>query len=180
MPRWARVIAHAIPLLVLPSGVWRIATAVLHVGGDGLRHGAGDLPAWLPGPVYVTFLSVLSELLAFTAVGLVAAWGEVFPRWIPGLGGRRVPLPAAVLPAAFGAAVLTVLGTVVAVSITSGVTLQGGRLPADFPTLTLHGWRLGFFVATYAPLPLWGPLLALLTLAYWRRRRGTGAAQPRG
>ncbi|MFD5423819.1 hypothetical protein ACFWJT_38110 [Streptomyces sp. NPDC127069] len=171
VPRWARAVAHAIPFLVLPSGIWRIATVGFDVAGDGRHHGAADTTAGLPDPVYVTFLSVLSELLAFAALGLIAAWGEVFPRWIPILRGRRVPLPAAVIPAALGATILTVLWTTLAVQIGSGVTLQGTPLPDDFPTATLHGWRLGFFLATYAPLPLWGPLLTLLTIAYWRRRR---------
>ncbi|MFJ8164176.1 hypothetical protein ACIRBY_25065 [Streptomyces sp. NPDC096136] len=170
VPRWARTVAHAIPFIVLPSGIWRIATVVFDVAGDGRHHGAADTAVGLPDPVYVTFLSLLSELLAFAAVGLIAAWGEVFPRWIPVLRGRRVPLPAAVIPAALGATILTALWTTLAVQIGSGVTLQGNPLPADFPTVTLHGWRLGFFLATYAPLPLWGPLLALLTIAYWRRR----------
>ncbi|WP_329150571.1 hypothetical protein OG275_37935 [Streptomyces niveus] len=183
VPRWAKMAAYAIPFIVLPSGVWRIATVLFHIGGDDQRHGVGDIPSWLPGQAYVIFLSVLSEALAFTAVGLIAAWGEVFPRWIPGLGGRRVPLPAAVAPAALGAAVLTVLWTASALTIASGATLQGDPLPDDFPTLTLHGWRFAFFTVSYAPLLLWGPLLALLTLAYRRRRRtpsphaaGPGAA----
>ncbi|MFI9724017.1 hypothetical protein ACIHFE_30955 [Streptomyces sp. NPDC052396] len=171
VPRWARAVAHVIPFLVMPSGIWRIATVVFDVAGDGRQHSAADPTAGLPDPVYVTFLSVFSELLAFTAIGLVAAWGEVFPRWIPVLRGRRVPIPAAVIPAAAGATALTVLWTTLAVQIGSGVTLQGNPLPDDFPTIALHGWRLGFFLAAYAPVLLWGPLLALLTVAYWRRRR---------
>ncbi|WP_331736768.1 hypothetical protein [Streptomyces sp. NBC_00211] len=134
-PPSARLVAHAIPFVVLPSGVWRIATVVFAMAGDGRHHGAADTTAGLPTPVYVTLLSVLSELLAFAAVGLIAPWGEAFPRWVPVLRGRRVPLPD------------------------------------DFPTIALHGWRLGSFLAAYAPLLLWGPLLGLLTVAYWRRRR---------
>ncbi|MEU8825117.1 hypothetical protein [Streptomyces sp. NPDC048636] len=176
VPRWARIAAHAIPLLVLPSGLWRIATVVFNVGGDGLRHGAEDSAVGLPIPVYVTLLSVFSELLAFTAIGLIAPWGEVFPRWMPILRGRRVPIRAAVVPAALGASVLTVLWTYAAIQITLGSTLQGDPLPDDFPTVALHGWRLAFFLATYAPLLLWGPLLILLTTAYWRRRSTDTAA----
>ncbi|MER0450038.1 hypothetical protein ABR738_36775 [Streptomyces sp. Edi4] len=170
VPRWARVIAHAIPFLVLPSGIWRIATVAFGGAGDGRRHGP-DTTLGLPNATYVIFLSVLSELLAFTAVGLIAAWGEVLPRWIPVLRGRRVSLPAAMIPAATGAIMLTVLWTTLAIQVASGATLQGNPLPDDFPTITLHGWRLGLFLATYAPLPLWGPLLGLLAIAYWRRRR---------
>ncbi|UUV33497.1 hypothetical protein NQK81_08610 [Amycolatopsis roodepoortensis] len=170
VPRWAKVAAYAIPFTVLPSGLWRIMTVVFDIGGDG-PHGSGQLPSWLPGPVYVVALSVVSELIAFTAIGLIAGWGEVFPRWIPLLGGRRVPPLAAVVPAALGAAVLTVLWTAAVVTEMSGITLQGDPLPADYPTKTLHGWKLAFFELTYAPLLLWGPLLAAVCFAYWRRRR---------
>ncbi|MET8010169.1 hypothetical protein ABZU86_07755 [Streptomyces sp. NPDC005271] len=100
MARWARIAAYAIPVTVLPSGLWRIAVVVFGDGGD---HGEGDLPSWLPGPVRVVFLSVFSELVAFTGIGLVAVRGQVLSRWIPGLRGRRVPTPVAVVPAALGA-----------------------------------------------------------------------------
>lgn len=169
-PRWARITAYAIPLTVLPSGIWRIMTVVFHVGGDGKPQGMGAVPSWIPGAAYVIFLSVGSELLAFTAVGLIAAWGEAFPRWIPGLRERRVPTPAAVVPAALGAAVLTAMWTTVAVTSLAGVTLQGHPLPADHPLMDMHGWRLAYFYVSYAPLLLWGPLLAAVTVAYWRRR----------
>ena len=170
VPRWARVSAYAVPLAVLPSGLWRIMTVVLHVGDDA-GQGAGQLPSWLPAPVYVVALSVVSEMLAFTAIGLIASWGEVVPRWIPLLGGRRVPPLAAVLPAALGAVVLTALWTTAFVTSLAGLTIQGRQLPDDHPMEMMHGWQLAFFNATYAPLLLWGPLLAAVCFAYWRRRR---------
>ncbi|NGO75138.1 hypothetical protein G6045_05495 [Streptomyces sp. YC504] len=169
VPRWARIAAYAIPFTVLPSGVWRIMTVVFHIG-DEATHGVGQLPSWLPGPVYIVALSIFSELIAFTAVGLVAAWGEVLPRWIPLLGGRRVPPLAAVVPAALGAVVLTVMWTAAFATELAGVTLQGEQLPGDHPTKALHGWELAFFHLTYVPLLLWGPLLAAVCFAYHRRR----------
>ncbi|GAA2880738.1 hypothetical protein [Nonomuraea rubra] len=98
VPRWARIAVYAIPVAVLPSSLWRLPAAF----SDGM--GVGER-------AYIVFLSVLSELVAFTAFGLVATWGERFPRWVPGLRGRRVPPPAAVIPAALGAGILTVLWT---------------------------------------------------------------------
>ncbi|MFF3390944.1 hypothetical protein ACFYW1_08425 [Streptomyces sp. NPDC002669] len=174
VPRWARIAAYVIPFTVLPSGLWRIMTVIFHIGDDA-THGRGQLPSWLPGPVYIVALSVLSELLAFTAVGLIAAWGEVFPRWIPLLGGRRVPPLAAVLPAALGATVLTALWTTAFVTSMYGFTIQGTPLPDDFPTKAMHGWQIAFFNLTYTPLLLWGPLLAAVCFAYWRRRCGRTA-----
>jgi hypothetical protein len=78
-------------------------------------------------------LSIVSELLAFSAVGLVSTWGEVFPRWIPVLGGRRVPTLAAVVPAALGTVVLTLPWTWVAVSFSLGMRIDGGPRPSDSP-----------------------------------------------
>ncbi|MFJ9822484.1 hypothetical protein ACIRU3_46230 [Streptomyces sp. NPDC101151] len=128
LTRWARIVAHATPLIVLPSGIWRIATVLFNVAGAGLHHGAADSTAGLPDPVYVTLLSVFSEFLAFTAIGLIVAWGDVFPRWVPLLRGRRVPNQAAVIPAALCATVLTVLWTTLAVQIACGTTLRGSPL----------------------------------------------------
>ncbi|MFF5486640.1 hypothetical protein [Streptomyces virginiae] len=167
VPRWARICAFAIPFTVLPSGLWRLGLLFVdHSSAD-----SGQLPHWLPLEVYVVLLSVLSELLAFTAVGLVAAWGEVLPRWIPVLGGRRIPVVAAVVPAALGAVALTGLWTVLAlVTQVSGTTLQGDPVPTDFPSEVGGRSALWFYVC-YAPLVLWGPLLGVVTVAYWRRRR---------
>ncbi|MFG2874395.1 hypothetical protein ACGFYU_05180 [Streptomyces sp. NPDC048337] len=167
VPRWARIAAYAIPFTVLPSGLWRLGLLFVdHVGAD-----SGRLPGWLPLEVYVVILSVVSELLAFTAVGLVAAWGEVVPRWIPVLGGRRIPVAAAAVPAALGALALTALWTVLSVvTQVAGTTIQGDPIPANFPS-EVGGWTALWFYVCYAPLVLWGPLLGLVTVAYWRRRR---------
>lgn len=162
VPRWARIAALAIPLTVLPSGLWRLPLAFGQTMGF-------EEAASTAERVYVVFLSVFSELLAFTAVGLIATWGERFPRWIPVLRGRRVPPPAAVVPAALGAVVLTLLWTYSFVGQFTGVTLQGEPLPANFPT-EKGGWEAAVFYACYLPLLLWGPLLAAVTYAYHRRR----------
>jgi hypothetical protein len=157
VPRWARIAAFAVPFTVLPSSLWRLPAAF--DGGIGIGERA-----------YVVFLSILSELVAFTAVGLVATWGERFPRWIPGLRGRTVPTRAAVIPATLGAVVLTVLWTAAFITQFAGVTLRGEPIPADFPTQA-GGWEAAIFYICYLPLLLWGPLLAAVTYAYHRRRR---------
>ncbi|MER0246060.1 hypothetical protein AAHZ94_29620 [Streptomyces sp. HSW2009] len=159
VPRWLQRTAYAVPLVVLPSSLWRLPSAF-----DG-----GINP-------YILFLSAASELLAFTAIGLVARWGEVFPRWLPGLRGRRVPTKAAVIPAAIGAVLLTAVFTVLAVIVeVQGTTIRGGDLPDDFPTQA-GGLESAWFYACYTPLILWGPLLAVLTVAYHRRRHRVGMA----
>ncbi|REF00687.1 hypothetical protein [Thermomonospora umbrina] len=156
VPRWARIAAFAVPFVVLPSSLWRLWAAFEDQVGLG---------EW----AYVVFLSVLSELVAFTAVGLVATWGERFPRWFPGLRGRRVPTRAAVIPAALGTVVLTVMWTAAWVTDFAGVTLRGEPTPDDFPSQA-GGWEAAIYHLCYLPLLLWGPLLATATYAYHRRR----------
>ncbi|MCC5474841.1 hypothetical protein ACFV2N_01640 [Streptomyces sp. NPDC059680] len=156
--RRARLIACAIPLTVLPSSLWRLPVAFRPGTGIGER-------------AYILGLSALSEVLAFTAFGLIARWGEVFPRWVPYLRGRRVPVSAAVVPAGLGATALTLLWT--ALTFMTGVmgrTITGERLPADFPS-RVGGWQALSLYVCYTPLLLWGPLLGTLTVAYARRRK---------
>jgi hypothetical protein len=171
--RRARIAAFAVPVTVLPSRAWRIAVCTFHAPiarGDLI---AGVTASGLPGvplAAYVVALSVVSELLAFTAVGLVCTWGEVFPRWLPGLRERRVPPLAAVVPAGLGAVVLTLLWTWAAVALGLGRGIDGHPLSAAAP-LSFGDWQGLLAVAAYAPLLLWGPLLGAVTVSYWKRRR---------
>ncbi|MFC5825962.1 hypothetical protein [Nonomuraea insulae] len=165
VPRWAVLAAYAIPLAVLPSGLWRIAGLVFDVpllefgpaptgGHEGLAGG------WW----YIMLLSVVSEAAALLAVGLVSEWGEVWPGWVPVLRGRRVPVMAAVIPAGLGALALLIFPYAM-VMISFGVKLDGS------PTgLVTHGWQTVIFHVMYWPLAAWSPLLALLTVHYYRRR----------
>lgn len=156
-PTWAVRVAHLVPLVTLPSGLWRIALVAgvpLGVAGQGAPfrpHG------W--ESVYIVSLSLVSEALALLALGLVRPWGEVLPRWLPAVGGRRVPPPLAVTAATAGAVAVTLIWGYAA----WGVLVRGNDLgftPVGFTLL----------VACYAPLLLWGPLLLSVTAAYHRRR----------
>lgn len=168
VPRWAMLAAYAAALTTLPSTVWRIAGFVLDapvvVSPGGLREGHG--PILFEGPAYILTLSVVSEVLAVLALGLVCRWGEVLPRWVPGLGGRRVPIMAAVVPAGLGATALLVFPYAF-VMIASGRMLNG--VPAEPIT---QGWQTPVLRIAYLPLAAWGPLLGVLTVHYYRRRRG--------
>lgn len=170
-PRGACVAAAVIPFTVLSASIWRIAGITFHLPLDGALHpGHGQVPAWLPMEVYVFLISVLSELLALLAFGLIAGWGEVWPQWIPRLRGRPVPVLAAVIPAGLGATIHTGMWSWAAITEAFGRTTQWRPLlPPDNP-MTLHDWHAALLAAAYAPLVLWGPLLGWLTVAYWRRR----------
>jgi hypothetical protein len=172
VPRWARNAAYAVPYTVLPASLWRIAVCTFHLPIGRGDLGSGAASSGVPGvPIglYVIMLSVVSELLAFTAVGLVSTWGDVVARWIPALHGRRVPTLAAVVPAALGAAALTLLWTWVAVSFLLGMRINGSPLGSDSP-LSLADWKGLVATIAYAPLLLWGPLLGAVTISYWKRR----------
>ncbi len=169
VPRWARLAAYAIPFTLLPSSLWRIAAYTFHVPiADGPTHAPSGLPG-VPLALYVVLLSIVSELAAFTGVGLITRWGEVVPGWVPALGSRRVPMRPAVVAGALGAAFLTLLWTWVAVHFALGQRIDGTPRSALAP-LNFHDWRGALAVAAYAPLLLWGPLLAAVTVAYYRRR----------
>lgn len=159
-PRWAVRAAYAVPLCVLPAGLWRIGAILF-------RPDAG------PGEtVYVVCLSVVSELLAFSAVGLVARWGEVVPAWVPGLRRRRVPAWAPALAGAVGASILTAVWITAAIAVVRNRTVTGGALPdASAVPWATHDLHFFLFAACYAPLLLWGPLLGAVTVAYRNRRR---------
>lgn len=178
VPLWARRAAFLIPLAVLPSGLWRIAQVTFGVPlTKNVDIGKGQLPGWLPLELYVVILSIVAEGLAFLAVGLVSTWGEVWPRWVPFLAGKPVRPLSAIIPAALGAAVLTVTWTTTLVLSLRGRALDGrqfgdggwrGSLIHDVGDL---GWRAWVFVTAYLPLLAWGPLLAAVTYAYAVRRK---------
>ncbi|MEV8099204.1 hypothetical protein [Kitasatospora sp. NPDC085879] len=157
--RWAVRVAHLVPFLVLPSGLWRLLLATGHPAGyteAGYR--ALGVTGW--GAGYVVGLSAAGEVLALLTIGLVRPWGEALPRWLPLLGGRLVPVRAATAAAAAGALALTVLWTPFAF---------WWALP--HPDLTATGRTVAGLL--YLPLVTWGPLLAAVTVSSYRHRRPT-------
>ncbi|MEV4443715.1 hypothetical protein AB0K09_32960, partial [Streptomyces sp. NPDC049577] len=158
VPRWAALAAHAVPLVTLPSGLWRVALAAgLPVAGEPLRS------VW--GVLYVLTLSAVSEGLALLTLGLVRGWGEVVPRWIPLLGGRPVRPLAAVVPALLGAAGLFALYGWFFYARYAG--LGQGHIGTPAQDLLV--------LVCYAPLLAWAPLVTAVTIAYYRRRTAAPA-----
>jgi hypothetical protein len=167
--RWITAAAYAVPLCVLPSALWRLWALA-----DGLPRGCRQAgPAW--EPYYVTGLSVVSLSAALLTIGLVRPWGEVLPHWIPLVGGRTVPVRAAVTAAS--------LGTIFIFGVYAYALLNPifrFRVAPDIPGCPspLEGPGAWVAVASYAPLLAWGPLLAVVTVAYYRRRTHTTTAPP--
>ncbi|WP_433476018.1 hypothetical protein ACQPZP_02655 [Spirillospora sp. CA-142024] len=159
VPRWADRVAHVIPLTVLPSGLWRVALGLGVPVGFAEGSDLADFPHPIGTP-YVFTLSIVTECLALLALGLVRPWGEVFPRWFPLVGGRRVPVSFAVAAASIGAASVTVIG--VAGALGWSDAMAEGESP--------DGVAATVMTLAYAPFLAWGPLLAILTVHYWHRR----------
>ncbi|PSL01324.1 hypothetical protein CLV30_11454 [Haloactinopolyspora alba] len=92
----------------------------------------------------------------------------MFPRWIPVLRGRRVPIGLAVGPAMFVAAIVTSAGL--------------GLYRSAFDGSALLSLRTDTWAAIGPELlwPLWGVALAAGALGYYLRRRGTCRVCGRG
>ncbi len=159
VPTWVLRAAHAVPLVTLPSGLWRLALAAHLPVMDAP-------PASVSLQVYVVCLTMVTEGLALLTLGLVQPWGEVVPSWIPVLGGRRVPPMAAVLPAAVGATALTLMWPVADARMFAGDFFDYFHSPVQRVVVT----------ACYLPLVAWGPLLGAVTVAYHRRRTSPSRA----
>jgi hypothetical protein len=161
--RWAVVAAHLTPLVTLPSGLWRVGIA----GGASMGVLYDGEPFHATGweIAYVLGLSLVAEATALLTVGLVKPWSERAPRWMPLIGGRRVPPAPVVGVAALGALALQYIWTGTLLAFVTG------RFDAAF---TDPAWAVLFGVC-YLPLLLWAPLHAAVTFDYWRRRRTPAA-----
>ncbi|MFF2020648.1 hypothetical protein ACFVW2_02375 [Streptomyces sp. NPDC058171] len=165
VPRSVRLAAHAAALTLVPSGLWRIAIALGWDSGFTDEHlGPENFPgleSW-----YLIGLSLFAEAIGLLTLGLVHRWGEELPRWVPALGGWRIPVLAAVVPASLGAALVTLITVAGAFGWNDTDNMSGPGAPEG-----VHYWVM---TACYLPLLAWGPLLAVVTVAYYRRRRRSG------
>jgi hypothetical protein len=161
VPRWATRLAHVVPLLVLPSALWRWAVAFGFPMGMVNSSGHLDVVRGWPA-VYVASISLLTEAVALTAFGLVQPLGEEVPRWSPVLGGRAVRPKAVTVAATAGSVALILIWTVGFWQVWT--TGRPGPMASPF-------WAAVFTIC-YAPLNLWGPALLALTWDY-RRRAGS-------
>jgi hypothetical protein len=100
-------------------------------------------------------LGILSTAGAALTHGLVAHWGETFPRLLPRVGGRPVPVMLAVVPAALVTATLPATSVMIA---SPGV--NGG-----FDMIDWGVWLPSVFVL------LWAVGLGGATWTYYQRRR---------
>jgi hypothetical protein len=156
--RWAVGVAVVVPVLyALTRWAWALGIP-LGISRGLLREGQ-EIGLWWAG----AGLATIAVGGAFLTLGLVRGWGEVFLRWMPFVGGRRVPI--LLVPASVVSVLVTAAGLMfVRLTLTGRLDVILGE-----GVLSAQNW------AALAPgllWPLWGATLAAATLAYYYRRRG--------
>lgn len=91
-------------------------------------------------------------------LGLIRPWGETFPRWMPAVAGRPVPVAFAAVP-----------GGVVA----AGVCAAAVPMIQQFSQISVNE---ALVFAVVMPFWFWGPMLSLAVWAYVLHRRSHRAA----
>ncbi len=100
-------------------------------------------------------LASVAAAVALLTLGLVQRWGERLPRWVPALGGRRVPLSLAAVPVTIGALAI----------FAGGVMFVRVFMTGAFPLS--ENWST---VGPELLWPLWAIALAVALAEYLRRR----------
>ncbi len=172
--RWGRIavyVAMAAPVFyALTRYAWAVGLP-LGMSGEWLRRGQ-QTGTWIAGLFLATFGLVGAALM----LGLVQRWGELFPRWMVGLAGRRVPIALAVVPASLVSVLLIVGG----IAIWSGLGRMVGGLAAGGSEGIGLIVEITFQVGPTLLFPVWGGALAVATLGYYYRRRGPCGVCGRG
>jgi hypothetical protein len=159
--RWGRVAVWVAAAVPVGYAATRFAWAFgipLGFSTDQLRDMDEEMPGIWWGGAALAGMGLAGSVLTF---GLIRPWGERFPRWIPVLRGRRVPVPLAVVPALVVAAAVTSAGLMFARVL---------YLDPDPGKLAMMGPGLLW--------PVWGAALAFAAVAYGVRRRGGRPAAP--
>ncbi|MGC5286275.1 hypothetical protein [Micromonospora sp. DT231] len=157
VPRWTRrwaYVAVTLPVVgwAVPHGLW-----VLGVPFGISERELNDINNTLSTTTGVA-ITVVPPLAGLLVLGLVQRWGQQFPQWVPGLGGRAVPRLLAVAPA--GAVALTLVTYGVLSSVVFVGRLVAGELPwSDL----LDGWAV---TATLLVFLGWGVALGVTTAGY--------------
>jgi hypothetical protein len=164
--RWGQIAVYVSMVVPIFYALTRFAWALgipLGMSQEYLRHGQ-ESGTWISG----LFLAVFGLVGAALTLGLVQRWGEEFPRWMIGLGGRKVPIALAVVPAMLVAVLLVVGG----IGIWSGLEQMVANLAASEAEGIGLGGAIIFQVGPTLLFPVWGVALAVATLGYYYRRRG--------
>lgn len=157
--RWPAYTAMVVPLLYAATRLAWAFGVPLGISAEFFREGQ-EVGLWQLGGV----LGGMAVLGAVLTLGLVRPWGEVFPRWLPWIGGRRVPLALAFIPAALISLLVTSAGLMFLRIVLFGTFTLG-----DFDIGLDENWAA---IAPELFWPVWGVALGAATAGYYFRRRG--------
>lgn len=153
-PRWAYVAAY----VSMAACLTRImAQAVVGLDESPLSGG-------VPGIAFGLCFVLAGTLLP---LALVHSWGIVWPRWVMGLAGRRVPRRLVLLPGIAVSAMIVVYFGVMLVQMVAE-RLQG-RNP--FPPDSRMDLPEAFFWVAVPAYFVWGAALGVAATSYHRRTR---------
>lgn len=155
---WAVAVAVAIPLLYAAT---RFAWALgIPLGLTEAFYREGERTGlWWRGAA----LATLAVVGAALTVGLAKPWGEVFPRWVPRLAGRRVPPALAIVPATFVSLIVSSAGLMFV-----RMAIRGTFMLGTHRVTFTENWG-GLWPELV--WPIWGVALGAATLAYQYRTR---------
>jgi len=172
--RWGRIAVYVAMVAPVFYALTRYAWVLgfpLGMSEEYLRSGQ-ESGTWISGLFLATFGLVGAVLM----LGLVQRWGEVFPRWMIGLAGRRVPIALAAVPASLASVLLIVGG----IAIWSGLgQMVAGLMAGGAEDMEIIG-AIIFQLGPTLLFPVWGVALAVATLGYYYRRRGPCSVCGRG
>ncbi len=172
--RWSRIavyVAMAVPFFyAFTRYAWALGFP-LGMSEEYWRAGQ-EKGLWVAG----LFLANFGLVGALLMLGLVQRWGEVFPRWMIGIAGRRVPITLAVVPAAIVSVLVFVGGIAIWSDLPQMIT---DLVAAGGKERTISGGIL-FHVGPTLLFPVWGVALAVAMLGYYFRRRGPCSVCGRG
>ena len=166
--RWGKWITYIAAFAPIPYAITRYAWALgIDIGIDGKflqgfssLNPMHNLVEWIFGS-----LCIAGGLLT---LGLTQKWGEVFPSWFPFIGGKRVPVLLAVLPAVCVAIAVTSAGVIFTFSV---IAVKFQFISAGDNMLLNESNIWGAFGPMLLWIP-WGVSLGLAAIAYYYRRRG--------
>lgn len=139
----AVVLAMVVPLIYSTTRwIWALGWGV-GLDPEFYRQGK-EIGLWIAG----ASLASLGAGGAILTLGLIRPWGERFPRWMPGLAGKRVPINLAYVPANIVAVLVTSAGsTYIRIAFLQGTD---GKWVTNMPETLWPLWGLGLFVAATA------------------------------
>jgi hypothetical protein len=173
--RWGRRAVYVAMVTPVFYALTRYAWALgfpLGMSEELFRRGQ-ESGTWILGALFLGTFCLAGAVLM---LGLVQRWGEIFPRWMIGISGRRVPIALAVVPASLASVLLIVGG----IGIWSGLgQMVAGSAAAGVEGMALI-WAIIFELGPTLLFPVWGAALAVATLGYYYRRRGPCSVCGRG